>query len=167
MGSNLYTPEVIALPSTSQYVGQGRFFLSGSGKLTTSGGLLNARGVLVNPVGSGRTVYEARVVAFSTSTGFADIKITPTNLPTTPARGVLNAITSIQPAGNVANFYADVSSVPFTGGYDPGFDLAIPANQRITVDLPPLVAPPGAGLGVTLKLSNNADVEFSVYWWEA
>lgn len=167
LGAGAYAPEVVTIPSPSVYVGRGKFFLSGSGKLSATSSNPNIRCLLINPAGSGRTVYEARVVLFCTATGYADIKVNPTaGIPVGAAKGVLNAVTSIQPAGNVASFYADTGAVGLTGGFDPGLDIAIPGGQRTGIDLPPLVVPAGSSLGVTLKLSNGVDGAFDVYWWE-
>lgn len=157
---------VSAAPVTSRKVGEGKFFLAGSGKRTLSlAG--NFRATLENPAGSGKTLYVVRLSAFATATGWARLFVNPTTgLPTAAPRYELNAVLG-HPNPAVAVLRADTdTTVALGGGTDTEIDLAVPANERVEVDMPPLVVAAGNVVGINVPFAGAADSTMNVYWYE-
>lgn len=157
---------VVVTPTPSKKVGEGKFFLAGSGKRTLSlAG--NFRATLENPAASGKTLYVLRLSAFATATGWARLFINPTvGLPTAAPRYELNAVLG-HPNPAVAILRADTdATTALGGGTDTEMDLAVPANERVEVDMPPLVVPAGNIVGINVPFAGAADSTMNVYWYE-
>ncbi len=152
-------------PSTAQDVANGRFFLSGTGRLSLAAAG-NVRCTIQNPVGSGKTISIIRIAGLSTGTGWASLYVNPTNGLPVPARIVSNAVMGggLPPIGVVR---ADVDlATPLSGGLDTGLVLGIPANSRVSIDGPPFVLGQGVTLGINIPFAGAADAALSVYWRE-
>lgn len=152
--------------SIQQKVGLGRVMMAGSGMLNLSVAG-NIRATFSNPAGSGKTISVVRLVAMATATGFATVRLNPTTgLPGSAARPVLNAIAG---GGNAASAQLKVDTDPTTalgGGTDTGEVIGIPANNRVSIDLPPLVLAPGVTLGIGIPFAGAANAAMSIYWVE-
>jgi hypothetical protein len=162
---------VFTLPVTNLFaelVGQGRFFLSSTGKLALAAAG-NVRATLQNPAGSGRNLYVARIGSLaSAGPAWATVWLNPTTgLPSSAARPHLNALVSGANTAGVGVMKADTDlTVPLAGGMDTGVVIGIPAGSRISLDLPPIVLVPGQTLGFNLPFTGAADAVMSVYWGE-
>lgn len=161
-----FAPEVYSVDAVCAAVAQHRMFLAGSGRLTLAAAG-NVRGTFTNPAGSGRTCFIARIAGMSTATGYLSLRRNPsTGLPVSAARPTLNAVlgSATNPVGMLK---VDTDLVTaLGGGTDTGIVLGAPANQRLSIELPPLVVLPGASLGLGVSFAGAADMTISVYWFE-
>lgn len=165
LSGGVLIPETVAVSPVSLALGDQRFFLAGSGRLTLAVAG-NVRALIRNPAGSGRTVYIARVVIFGTGTSWSSLYVNPTaGLPTT-TRTRVNAVFGSSVTA-VAEVLIDTNTTTaLSGGSDTGITVGSPANIRTVVDLPPFVLSPGVALGINGPFTGAADVAMSIYWWE-
>lgn len=153
-------------PATSQKVGQGRFNLAGTGRLTLSVAG-NVRATFANPAGSGRNLKVVRISSSGTGTAWASVLINPTTgLPVSAPRPVLNAV-----AGGglsaVGELRVDTdATAALGGGTDTGIVIGMPSGQRTHLDLPPIILTPGVTLGINVPFAGAADSAMAVYWIE-
>ncbi len=158
-----YATEVYTVTAATAAVAQQRFFLAGTGRQTLSVAG-NIRALLRNPVGSRRVLQVARISATVTALSWADLWLNPTTgLPAgvrLPWSAVLGA-----PAG-VGDVLADTDIVTAIGGGTAlSSTLGLPAGRH-TLDLPPLVVPPGMSLGINIAATAAVDATFNLYWIE-
>lgn len=159
-----FAPEAYVVTAVSAAVLQQRFFLAGSGRLTLAVAG-NMRGVFTNPSGSGRRVSLVRVAAVSTVMAWMDLRLTPTTGIPASTRTPFNAV--LGGAAPVATLAADTNATTAVGGGTLlSSTLALPANARQSIDLPPIVMSPGVSLGMNINLIAAADGSFSLYWIE-
>lgn len=153
-------------PSASQKVGQGKFFLAGSGRLTLSVAG-NIRALFSNPVGSGKTISIVRMAGFTTQTGYASILLNPTaGLPEGTPRPALNGVAG-GGVPRVGVLLVDTNATtPMSGGVDTGIVLGMPGGARTSIDLPPIVLAAGVSLGINVPFAGAADATLSIYWIE-
>ena len=161
--TNITNSAVNVTNTTATEIGQGKFNIYGSGKisLAVAG---NFRATLKNPATSGKTIKVHRISAFGTSTGWASILINPTTgLPVTAVRPSMNAIVGGGAAG-IAEVKADSdTTVPLGGGTDTGIVLGVAGGTRTELNLPPLIVAPGVTLGFNVPFAGAADVTLAVY----
>lgn len=153
-------------PTTSLKVGQGRFFLSSTGKLVLAAAG-NLRVTVQNPAGSNKIINIVRVSGMATGTGWAEILLNPTSgLPTATKRPAMNAVAGggLAPVAVLRN--DTDTTVPLSGGADTGLVLGIPANARFSLDMPPLILAPGATIGLNVPFAGAAEAAMSLYWFE-
>lgn len=153
-------------PGVAQKVGQGRVNLAGTGRITLNVAG-NLRIVAQNPAESAKTISIVRIAGLTTGTGWASIVLNPTTgVPSTAARPILNAVAG----GGIPSLLtlrADTSTtVPLGGGIDTGLVLGMPGNERVSLDLPPIILTPGVTLGINIPFTGAADAAMSIYWIE-
>ncbi len=161
---------VLMTTTPGKRVGEKRFFFAGSGKwsLAAAGDL---KASIQNPSNSGRNVFIDRIAALATGTAWAGFFINPTaGVPTTTPRRANNAVIGAPNGLAVirieSRLSTDIGTSPLGGGTDTGLTLGIPANQRVSLELPPLVLAPGVVLGLNIPFAGAADASMSLYWWE-
>ena len=166
IGSAEYAQEVYTQNAVTAAVAKQSMFLAGSGRLTLAAAG-NIRGTFTNPSGSGKTCYIVRLAGMSTATGYLGLRIAPTTgLPATAARPTLNAVvgSATAPVGQL-KVDTDLTTA-LGGGTDTGIVIGAPANTRLQLDLPPIVIPAGAVLGLGATYAGAADMTLSIYWFE-
>lgn len=149
----------------AQKVGQGRFHIAGSGRLSL-GVAGNMRLLITNPAASAKTANIIRIALFTTVTCYATIHVNPTTgLPASAVRPSMNGIVGGGTAPAV-QLSADTADTALAGGTDTGIVIGLPANSRSSIDLPPLVLPAGVSLGLNAPFTGAGDMTISLYWWE-
>lgn len=141
-----------------------RYFVAGSGRLTL-GVAGNIRCLLSNPAGSEREMWIERLVVTATVTGWAQVRRSPTTgLPAT-LRTSHNAVLDGAPA--TCTMHADTDATTAIGGGTLLSDTpGIPANTRVSIEMPPLVLRPGVTLGFNVPIGGAGDASLSAYWFE-
>lgn len=153
-------------PSVARDVATGVLFVAGTGRLTIAAAG-NYRLTFGNPAGSGKNLSIIRLALMPTVTSFTDFRLNPNaGLPATAARknnpGILGSNFT-----SVAVVKADTSTLTaLSGGTDMEVTLGLPANQRTSIDLPPLIVPPGVTLGMNIAVTAASDLAASIYWKE-
>lgn len=143
-------------------------FTSSTGVLAAGAiGSTNFRGTLSNPVGSGKTIYVAKLNTYATSTSSnVALLINPTaGLPTTPRP--INNVYVGHPNPSIAVLNVDASATGMTGGTDSGIRVPIVANRPEQLEQPPYIIPPGVTLGLAGPFSAATELVVTIQWWEA
>lgn len=162
-----YADETVEHDVIEIHARRGLVFTVSTGVLTGSGHL---QSVLANPANSGRSLYLYRMAAVlsggsQSSLVFMRVIFNPeTNGLTARSPGNARVGAGVS---SVASLRAGVTSTAPTGGVVSDAGLPLVTNQRVTVDLPPLVLPPGVSMSFTTEIPKTVSASLTYWWYES
>jgi len=143
----------------------GELYIGGAGRLVlTEAG--NTRGLLANPADSGKLCYIVRISFFSSALGFAHFRVNPTTGRPAIASTTSNALLQAVPPSAMQVGFDTHITTQLGGGTLLGNVVGLAAGVRTSLDLPPLILPPGNSWGFNVPYSTPADFVCSIYWVE-